>query len=737
MNHRKVCGWGSAVKRRRCTKWGISLEGRKEEEEGAPWEGGPNQNGQYHINLCNSPPIQDTLFTLTCLCICLLCNTNCYNHYYRLMSLLRERRSFHLHERVNHFVNELAKQDAKCQHIWNMKNALLYLYVEMCLKMGHSVVKKRRRKKDGKNLSRRMGFSTYRKEMSTQGLPSKGEPSCIQRKNKKNVHASSNEKILKYVKDDFRFFENIMEIQSYNYMATSHICTFYQLIVFLCSRKKKSRCESTSICKTIENQFYRVVKKNAYYYAMHNSFLLVHLQDVYLSLVEWLRGSYYVVVRTNLFTYSFDLVRGHELCRRGKKKKNYEQVRKITPQMLYKKLKRRIKKYKVHSRQMIHLLDKIYSEQIYIHFYSNGLRNVLYCRCNCNFFFLEMVCNVILPLQLKRHTGGKKNDSPIGRSDEWKGASCVQNKQTEKKTHTQEETSQLLRSVDRYLAKELEYLLHEYTRFRVKYSEEKKSNLTKRVSRLLKRCAHIRNTWYYHSRASTKGDIKTKRKGWIANGLLTVGQHGEDDPTSHPRKEKTQQTGEATCPPVLVSYYGIFFKCIIYTIHEYALQICGVLRGGEDHKGSASRRCRQVPSSFVDSEYLQHLKCPHHLLPPFEGTKQSGEAIPPDTLNCSDNLHTLRKIYLDILHFFKATKMRDWKKRSTPFGHVTSRQSETQPRRGSNEMPFLKFLFSANFYLFLCEHRYAFYLLREVLRALHFIFPRVMRRGRPLWKGPG
>ncbi|KJP89745.1 hypothetical protein AK88_00705 [Plasmodium fragile] len=647
MKHRKACGWGSTIGKRKRADLDTSMEGRVE-EEGIPGEEKPNP---------------DRLFTVTCVCIYLLCNTNCYNHYYRLMSLLREIRTFHLHERVNHFVNELAKVDPKCQHVWNMKNALLYMYVEMCLKRSHLVVK--------------------------------------QKKNKKDAHVYSNEEILKYVKDNFRFFVNILELKSYNYMATSHICKFNQLIGFLCMRKKNGPCESTSLRRTMEKRFYTIVKKNAYYYAMHNSFLLVHLQDMYLSLVECLRDSYYcVAVRTNLFTYSFDLVRGHELCsddrwemakggwvvvgsprygsnrcgyeranskgvhtsnnrRRdgrhdggegplqamsntmeeityreevhmgyppvrshfshhkstyleyilferdeGKKKKNetteknYEQVREFTPHILYKKLKSKMKKYKDLSRQMIHLLDKLYSEKIYIHFYSNVLRNVLYCRCNCNFFFLEVVCNVILPLQLKRPIGGK-NDSPIGRSDEWEGTSALENQQTVKKKRTREEISRLLRSVDRYLEKELKYLFHEYTLFRVKYSGEKKNNLTKRVSRLLK------------------------------------------------REQKTQQTGEATCPPFLE-------------------------------------------------------------------TRQSNRLILHDKLNCNDNLHTLRKIYLDILRFFKKTKMKDLNKTGTSFGHLANRQSKTTPRRGPNEMPFLKFLFSANFRLFLCEHRYALYLLREL-----------------------
>ncbi|KJP85212.1 hypothetical protein AK88_05139, partial [Plasmodium fragile] len=261
MKHRKACGWGSTIGKRKRADLDTSMEGRVE-EEGIPGEEKPNP---------------DRLFTVTCVCIYLLCNTNCYNHYYRLMSLLREIRTFHLHERVNHFVNELAKVDPKCQHVWNMKNALLYMYVEMCLKRSHLVVK--------------------------------------QKKNKKDAHVYSNEEILKYVKDNFRFFVNILELKSYNYMATSHICKFNQLIGFLCMRKKNGPCESTSLRRTMEKRFYTIVKKNAYYYAMHNSFLLVHLQDMYLSLVECLRDSYYcVAVRTNLFTYSFDLVRGHELC---------------------------------------------------------------------------------------------------------------------------------------------------------------------------------------------------------------------------------------------------------------------------------------------------------------------------------------------------------------------------------------------------------------------------------------
>ncbi|KMZ80743.1 hypothetical protein PVIIG_03110 [Plasmodium vivax India VII] len=558
VNHREGSGWRSDTGRRKCANLGTAMEGPSE-------EGGPNQNGLNHVRLCKRLPSQDALFSLTCVCISLLCNTNGYNHYYRLVSLLRERRSFHLHDRVNRFVNELAKLDAKCQHIWNMKNALLYLYVEMCLKRGHQVIK------------------------------------------------------------------------SHNYMATSHICTFNQLLNFLCVGGKNSRRRNTPISKMIEKRFHTVVRKNAYYYAVHNSFLLVHLQHVYLSLVDCLRRCYCVVVRTNLFTYSFDSVRGHELCsdarwgvagnhhcgsyppekcrsshhkstylefllfERGgekKKKKNYEQVRKVTPQMLHTKLKSEMKKYKILSRQMIHLLDKLYSEKFYIHFYSNGLRNALYCRCNCNFFFLEVVCSVILPLQLEGCSGGK-DDSPVGGSDERKGTSAEKNHQTERKKHTQGETSRLLRSVDRYLAKELKYLFHEYTRFR-------------------------------------KGEDATK---------------GRSD------------------------------------------------------------------------------------VPPRSETKQCGGSIPHDTLNCNDNLHTLYVIYLDILLFFKAMKMRDWHKRGSSFGHLANCQPEVPPRRGPNERPFLKFLFSANFRLFLCEHRYAFYLLREVRRALQFVFPRVKRRverrGRP------
>ncbi|OTN66035.1 Uncharacterized protein PKNOH_S100067200 [Plasmodium knowlesi] len=800
MNHKRACRCESPAERKKCTNTNTSME-RRQKEEGNSCEGKSNQDGQKNVHLCNLPPCQDTYFTLTCVCICLLCNTNCYNHYYHLVSVLRQRRSFHLHERVNHFINELAKVDAKCQHVWNMKNSLLYLYLDMCLKRDHQVVNKRARKKDGQCLSR-IALSTDCKDVPTQGLSSEAPSNWMHIESKKKTHASSKEQILKYVKEEFQFFDKILEIKSYNYMATSHVCTFNQLIGFLCVKKKNSTCESTAISKTIEQQFNTVVRKNAYYYAMHNSFLMIHLQDMYLSLVEWLRSRYCVVVRANLFTYCLDLVRGYQLCsdtwwemvkggmhttknhrsdgpqdggegpiqtmsnpmekiinmqeahmgylpegicfshhkstylefilfERGRKKnnketeKNYDQFRKFTPQIFYKKLKRKMEKYKVHSRHMLHLLDKLYSEKIYIHFYSNGLRNVLYCRCNCNFFFLEVVCNVILPLHLKRRIG-QKNNSPIGGSHEWKGTFALE----KKKKKTQEEISKLLRSLDHYLARELKYLFHEYTRFRVKYSGKKENNFTKRVSRLLKGYAHVRNTWYY-PRPSAEGGIKTKRKGWIANGLPSIREPGVDDASSYPRKEKTKQKGDdATCPPVLVSYYGIFFKCIIYTIHEYALQICGVVRWW----------FTKILSSFVDSEHLEHLRFFHHLLPSFERTKQSSGSVLHDELNLNDNLQTLRKIYLDILQFFKGTKMENWKERDIPFGHLANGQSEMSPRRGSNEIPFLKFLFSANFHLFLCEHRYALYLLREVRRDLHFVFPRVkrmvMRRGSPLWKGP-
>ncbi|GAW80770.1 hypothetical protein, conserved [Plasmodium gonderi] len=820
---------------------------------------------------CQRVPNEHTLFTLTCACICLISNNNCYNLYYLLICMLRKRKSFDLHERVNNFTNELTKLDAKCQHVWNMKNILLYMYIEMYLKNRKEIVKKEKRKMCRQS-SHKIHFLSHHRERSEHDTLCRIYRKWIYKKNKKknDSHALSNGKILKYVMNNFNFFDKILEYKSHNYMALSHISIFRQLIhFFVCKKRNNNHYKNVKIVKMMDDRFHLLARKNLYYYAVHNSLLFVYLQNVYHCLVEFLKNFYLVFIEKNFFTYNYESIRGYELCgdtwckdsggnknhhqdhhnvdrsfwedyitcnllykcnrekekdinhrdikdqsnpiffssygnnlskwktiqlihneiRKGqkyemdilnnrtgnnfvyqkgtylefflferkeegmgkkkkKKKKNYEQVRHTTAQLLYKKIKRKILKYKFVSKEMINILNIFYGDKIYIHFYANGLRNILYCTCNCNFFFLELFYNIVVPLQLWERNNYLKRKNSAGKQP-------IKEEDSEKeKSQTYEKIISLLNNVDNYFKKELKNFQYEYRRFRIKYEEEKKKkktcNFTKKINRLLKICTHVHKTWYYYNRMPKKGNKQFKGKKWISNGILTLHLNRQDNkneltnlylPILHNKMNKKKKRKYLHNS---VIYYGIFFKCIIYTIHEYALHIYGMLRGDffsnsknviysctnskeKDfhHNNETTVKFRQMFSLQVNSKHSHHpkgekeqVKWPNYIIPlKIEDIKKGNIVMNIDELNLKENLNTLHKIYLDILHFFRTMEKKKFIFiQSTRWKHIEF------SKRVHKRIFFLKFLFSSYFLTFLYDHRYVLYLLQQVCKMLKYVF---------------
>ncbi|SOV73855.1 conserved Plasmodium membrane protein, unknown function [Plasmodium sp. gorilla clade G3] len=121
-------------------------------------------------------------------------------------------------------------------------------------------------------------------------------------------------KILKYILVNFDFFIKILECKTYNYMAASHVFTFYNILssYLFDIKKKKKKKEKDSFYIPFQNKsikymfitkYKNVLHKNMYYYAFHYIFLLLYIKKIYAVLIFYLEKYFHVIIIKNMFTY--------------------------------------------------------------------------------------------------------------------------------------------------------------------------------------------------------------------------------------------------------------------------------------------------------------------------------------------------------------------------------------------------------------------------------------------------
>ncbi|SCL91577.1 conserved Plasmodium membrane protein, unknown function, partial [Plasmodium berghei] len=302
------------------------------------------------------------IFTITCAYICLILNNNYYNLYFLFIIILLKSGDSKLHDKINYFVNQLIEIDPSNQYLWNVKNMLFYIYIQKCIKkyiyltymyegkredmniflpqyfICTNNVKKEIKKGIVKNYSEIESFqndsfgniNNYRRIQKgiwkKQKTYLKGqriikpllfykhsshnrkhiiEKKCKHKKNEKNTLTYFNKKNFKYIKKNLNLFFKILEKKTYNYMAASHIFIFYNSFYFFPS-------EETMFLKNkiIPKNYKNILCKNIYYYAIHNSYLLFCIKNLYQDIIAYLRNYFVVIIRKNIFVYncSFPIV---------------------------------------------------------------------------------------------------------------------------------------------------------------------------------------------------------------------------------------------------------------------------------------------------------------------------------------------------------------------------------------------------------------------------------------------
>ncbi|SOV20797.1 conserved Plasmodium membrane protein, unknown function [Plasmodium sp. DRC-Itaito] len=122
-------------------------------------------------------------------------------------------------------------------------------------------------------------------------------------------------KIVKYILVNFDFFIKILECKTYNYMAASHVFTFYNILSsYLFDIEKKNKEKDTyyipfqnkSIKYMFITKYKNVLHKNMYYYAFHYIFLLLYIKKIYSTVIFNLKKYFHVTVIKNMFTYNLN-----------------------------------------------------------------------------------------------------------------------------------------------------------------------------------------------------------------------------------------------------------------------------------------------------------------------------------------------------------------------------------------------------------------------------------------------
>ncbi|VTZ73212.1 uncharacterized protein PY17X_0405500 [Plasmodium yoelii] len=302
------------------------------------------------------------LFTITCAYICLILNNNYYNLYFLFIIILLKSGDSKLHDKINYFINQLIEIDPSNQYLWNVKNMLFYIYIQKCIKkyiyltyiyewkqndmdiflpqyfictnnvkkdIKKGIVKKyseiesfQNDSFDNINNYQRIQKGIWKKQktyikgkpiiksllfykQSSHNRKHIIEKKCKNKKSEKNTLTYFNKKNFKYIKKNFNLFFKILEKKTYNYMAASHIFIFYNSFYFFPSKE-------TMLLKNkiIPQNYKNILYKNIYYYAIHNSYLLFCIKNLYQDIIAYLRKIFFVIIRKNVFVYncSFPIV---------------------------------------------------------------------------------------------------------------------------------------------------------------------------------------------------------------------------------------------------------------------------------------------------------------------------------------------------------------------------------------------------------------------------------------------
>ncbi|ETW38828.1 hypothetical protein PFTANZ_00484 [Plasmodium falciparum Tanzania (2000708)] len=147
-----------------------------------------------------------------------------------------------------------------------------------------------------------------------------------------DLYAHLENKMVKYIHVNFDFFIKILECKTYNYMAASHVFTFYNILsYYLFDIKKKKKREKNSYYIPFQNKsikymfitkYKNVLHKNLYYYAFHYIFLLLYIKKIYSAVIFYLEKYFHVIRIKNMFTYHLNWLAPTENTKDTKDTKN-------------------------------------------------------------------------------------------------------------------------------------------------------------------------------------------------------------------------------------------------------------------------------------------------------------------------------------------------------------------------------------------------------------------------------
>ncbi|KEG01124.1 hypothetical protein YYE_04159 [Plasmodium vinckei vinckei] len=623
---------------------------------------------KYSNNSTKDKSEKYILFTLTCAYICLILNNNYYNLYFLFIIILLKSEHSKLHDKINYFINQLIEFDPSNQYLWNVKNMLFYIYIQKNIKKYIYLTYMHGGKSENMNIFlpsftcisnvenysqiesfqnnpfdsinnyRRIQKRIWSKQKSfTKGkliinplFSYKHSPhnrkhitpkKCKNKKSEKNTLTYFNKKNFKYIRKNLNLFFKILEKKTYNYMVASHIFIFYNSFYFFPSKEAILLKN-----KVIPINYKNILYKNIYYYAIHNSYLLFCIKNLYQDIIAYLRDFFVVIIRKNIFVYncSFPIIQKECLyCKKkitnqinaynesiscqdtkiknktksyninllsfyssnDKKDKlpiqNYnisdlfyfsfcincrnkfshnteklknallfknderentykcpnksseyihvkniyfdfyiikndnnisQDIRISTSLFLFKKISLFLKNYENFSKNIIQLLNAYYGELWYLHFYANGLRSVLYCMRNCNFVFLELFYNLILPLLFweKKNNYTNINEEPHTYWPHHQTQNGIK-----KYKNSDKIIFNLFSKLDIHYIKQLKFFKKYYTSFNVKYEGKKRQNKTltiiKQINKLFKFYLSGDKPFYFYQDGKKKKKKKKKK----------------------------------------------------------------------------------------------------------------------------------------------------------------------------------------------------------------------------------
>ncbi|CAD2097448.1 hypothetical protein YYG_03885 [Plasmodium vinckei petteri] len=859
------------------------------------------------------------LFTLTCAYICLILNNNYYNLYFLFIIILLKSGDSKLHDKINYFINQLIEFDPSNQYLWNVKNMLFYIYIQKCIKKYIYLTYMHEGKPEDmdiflppyftcisnvENYSQIESFQSnlldninnYRR--TQKGIWSKQKPytkgksiinpllsykpsphnrkhiipkKCKNKKREKNALTYFNKKTFKYIKNNLNLFFKILEKKTYNYMVASHIFIFYNSFYFFPS-KEAMLLKNKIIPKNYKNILY----KNIYYYAIHNSYLLFCIKNLYQDIIAYLRDFFVVIIRKNIFVYNCSFPIIQKECLYCKKKitnqinayKNYtnnesisyqdtkiknkikpyntnllsfyssndkkdklpiqnynisdlfyfsfcincrnkfshnteklknallfknderenthkcpnksseyihvkniyfefyiikndnsisQDIRISTSLFLFKKISLFLKNYEKFSKDIIQLLNAYYGELWYLHFYANGLRSVLYCMRNCNFIFLELFYNLILPLLFWEK---KNNYTYINEEPHTYCPHHQTQNEIKKFKNSYKIIFNLFSKLDIHYIKQLKFFKKYYTSFNVKYEGKKRQNkshtIIKQINKLFKFYLNGDKPFYFYQNGKKKK--KKKKKKWITSDfyILSIDMYNlhtdigttilnayqkMENKKCEQKKDKNKKYRQNIITQTK-SYYSIFFKSIINLICEHSLHIYRMFKKyGTTEKNiliynSNERNDSELFTQSINNgnncnigKYNNRIKCEKKsILQNNHFSCTTGDSILNNLIithtktnnyqfDFKNSFPFFYKIYRDIYIFFKIMK-----KNNFTLFYVLKNYSYLSKKIIKKNIFFLKFLFSYHFILFLCEHKYVFYLLKKTYKMLKYVF---------------